>query len=126
MNLFVSIIIGFVLLYASCSYTTVPCTVEYNGSKIVVYRKPIAYEKTQIMYQHNIQYCGIKEEIYSVQNETINQLLAAEPEKIVYSTIWGMYSTMEPIYVTHTIAGIFFVMIMTIINNEMQDKRYYK
>lgn len=78
------------------------------------------------MYQHTIQYCGMKQEIYSVQNETIDQLLAAEPERIVYSTMWGTYNTMEPIYVSHVMFVILGGLIMLAVHNEMKDKRYYK
>jgi hypothetical protein len=124
MNLFHSIIVVFALLYASCSYTSVSCPIEYNGSKIVIYKKPTAYEKPQIMYQHSIQYCGIKEEIYSVQNETIHELLAAEPEKNAYSTIWGIYKELGPIYVIHIMIGLFYMCAIMVIDQETKDRRY--
>jgi hypothetical protein len=124
MNLFHSIIVVFALLYASSSYTTVSCPIEYHGSKIVIYKKPTAYEKPQIMYQHRIQYCGIKEEIYSVQNETIHELLAAEPEKNAYSTIWGIYKDLGYVYIPHIIIGMCYSAAMIAVYQETQNRRY--
>lgn len=126
MNLFHSIIVVFALLYASYSYTTVSCPVEYNGSKIVIYKKLIAYEKPQIMYQHSIQYCGIKEDVYSTQNETIHELLAAEPEKNVYSSIWGIYKEMGSVYVIHIMIGLCYMCTIMVIDQETREQQRYK
>jgi len=104
------------LLYASCSYTTLTCPVEHKESKLSIYEK-------QIMYENIIEFCGIEQNMYNIENKTFQKWLLQEPEKTAYRTMWGTVDNIGKVYALHIILFVLYIIIIAIIYDEQERER---
>ena len=105
-------------LFVSCHSTTESCPVIHKSSQIMI-------RDHMITYDHVVEYCKVKETIYSVDSHMIQEWIKANPNKLVYHTLWGSYQweSMIGMYVIHVFLSIMGVGIWIIIEDDARRNR---
>jgi hypothetical protein len=118
MNLILFFGLYYAALFVSCHSTTETCPVIHKSSQLMI-------REHTLTYKHVIEYCKVEGTIYSADSHTIQEWIKANPNKLVYHTLWGSFGweSLAGVYGIHVFLGIVVIMIWIFVDNENNRNR---